>query len=194
MFRLSFQCDGETAIYSCMIELYSVSKQKKEKVQMKWFIKTEQVLTQILKKFIALCFISILILVITLVILRYGFNSTIVGANEFVVILFIFTSALGAAVVLGEKEHIAITYFIDKLPLSFKKAIDVLNFILIAFLNGAMIWYSINWIDITGDYLTAVLRIPQLYAQAIIPIGCGLSIFYCLYHIILTLSSQKTQD
>ena len=161
---------------------------------MKWLIKTEQVFTHILKGFIALCFLGILILVITLVILRYGFNSTIVGANEFVVILFIFTSALGAAVVLGKKEHIAITYFVDKLPLSFRKVIDVLNFLLIAFLNAAMIWYSIRWIDITGGYLTAVLRIPQLYAQAIIPIGCGLSIFYCLYHIILTLSSQKTQD
>ena len=158
---------------------------------MKWLIKTERILTQLLNLFIGLCFSAILILVITLVILRYGFNSTIVGANEFVVILFIFTSAIGAAVVLGKKEHIAITYFIDKLPPSFRKAIDVLNFLLIAFLNGVMIWYSIYWIDITGGYLTAVLRIPQLYAQAIIPIGCGLSIFYCFYHIILTLSSRK---
>ena len=54
-----------------------------------------------------------------------------------------------------------------------------------------MIWYSIRWIEITGGYLTAVMRIQQAYAQTIVPIGCGLAILYCIYHIILTLKSDK---
>lgn len=158
---------------------------------MKWLIETEKVLTRILVGIITFCFFGIITLIITLVFLRYGFNTTIVGANEFVVILFIYTSALGAAVIIGKKEHIAITYFFDKLPLSLRKAVDINNLILIAFLNGVMIWYSIRWISITGEYLTAVLRIQQAYAQIIIPIGCGLAILYCIYHIILTLTINE---
>ena len=159
---------------------------------MKLLIKTEQVLTRLLEGIIILCFFSILILVITLVILRYGFNTTIIGGNEFVVILFIYSSALGAAVIVRNKEHIAITYFVDKLPLSLRKVVNIFDFLLIAFINGIMIWYSIGWIIKTGGYLTAVLRIPQFYAQIIVPIGCGVAVLYCLYHVLLTLIPKKT--
>jgi TRAP-type C4-dicarboxylate transport system permease small subunit len=161
---------------------------------MKWMVKTEKLLSRILVGFIAFCLFSIVLLVMTLVVLRYGFNATIVGANEFIVILFIYTSAIGAAVVIGKKEHIAITYFIDKLPSSVRRIFDVVNFLLIAFLNGIMIWYGMRWMNITGDYLTAVLKIQQAYAQIVVPIGCSIAILYCLYHIILTINPKKTES
>jgi len=158
---------------------------------MKWHIMFEQVLARILEGIITLCFFCILILIITLVVLRYGFNTTIVGANELVVILFIYSSALGAAVVISKNEHISITYFIDKLPPFLRRYVDILRLLLVGFLNGAMIWFSIRWISITGGYLTAVLRIPQFYAQMIVPIGCGVAVLFCLNQIILTLFPQK---
>jgi TRAP-type C4-dicarboxylate transport system permease small subunit len=127
------------------------------------------------------------------VFLRYSFNTTIVGGNELVVILFIYTSAIGAAVIVGKKEHIAITYFIDKLPLRLNKLIYVFNFLMIAFLNGAMIIYSIPWISKTGGYLTAVLGIPRVYLQIVVPISCGIAILYCLFQIILLLTTRKAE-
>lgn len=123
--------------------------------------------------------------------MRYFFNATIIGANELVVVLFIYTSAIGAAIVIGKKEHIGITYFIDKLPFGFRKVVDVINYILIAFINSVMIWYSFRWIEITGSYLTAVLRFPQAYVQFIVPIGCSFAIIYCLYHIAITLIPKR---
>ena len=160
---------------------------------MNWMLKTEKALSRMLVGLIALCFFCIVILIMTLVILRYGFNATIIGANEFVVILFIYTSALGAAVVIGKKEHIAITYFIDKLPSTPRKIVDITNFLLVAFINGVMIWYSLQWINITGSYLTAILRIQQAYAQIIVPISCSIAILYCIYHIILTIYPNKME-
>jgi len=154
---------------------------------MRWLDRFEQLLTRTLQGIIVLCFIGIFILIITLVILRYGFNTTIIGGNEFVVILFIYTSALGAAVIVGKREHIAITWFIDKLPATPRKVVDIINFLSIAFINAVMIFFSIHWINTTGNYLTAVLRIPQLYAQIIVPIGCGVAVLYCLHQILLIL-------
>ena len=161
---------------------------------MDWLIKTEKILTRILVGFIAFCLFSIVLLVMTLVILRYGFNSTIVGANEFIVILFIYTSAIGASVIIGKKEHIAITYFIDKLPSTARKIVNVINFLLIAYLNGVLIWYGIRWMNITGDYLTAVLKIQQAYAQIVVLVGCSIAILYCIYHIILTISPNMAEN
>lgn len=153
---------------------------------MNWVLKFEHIFTRLLIGIIALCFLTIVILIVTLVFLRYGLNTTIIGANEFVVILFIYTSVIGSAIVIGKKEHIAITYFIDKLSPAKRKIIDVINYLLIILLNGVMIYYSFNWISVTGNYLTAILQIKQLFAQIIVPIGCGITIFYCVYHIFFT--------
>ena len=158
---------------------------------MKWFLKTEQMLTRLLEAIIVICFLGILLLVITLVFMRYGFNATIIGANELVVIMFIYTSAIGAAIIIGKNEHISITYFIDKLTPNYRKWVDIFNYLLIAVLNAAMIFYSIRWISLTGNYLTAVLRIPQYYAQIIVPIGAGIAIFYCISQIIKTLIEKR---
>ncbi|UCH09043.1 MAG: TRAP transporter small permease [Fidelibacterota bacterium] len=151
----------------------------------------EHALTRILEGIIVLCFVGIFILIVALVILRYGFNATIIGGNELVVILFIYTSALGAAIIVGKKEHIAITWFVDKLPGTARKAVDIINFLSIAFLNTVMIIFSFHWINTTGNYLTAVLRIPQLYAQIIVPIGCGVAVLYCLYRILLIVHPRE---
>jgi TRAP-type C4-dicarboxylate transport system permease small subunit len=161
------------------------------RMNMSWLSRIEYMLTRILDGIIVLCFMGIFILIITLVILRYGFNTTIIGGNELVVILFIYTSALGAAVIVGKREHIAITWFIDKLPATPRKAVDIINFLSIAFINAVMIFFSIHWIGTTGNYLTAVLRIPQIYAQIIVPVGCGVALLYCLYQILLILYQRE---
>lgn len=160
---------------------------------MKWLIKSEQVFTRLMEYIISIFFFFIIILVITLVVLRYGFNTTIVGGNELIVILFIYTSAIGAAVIIGKKEHIAITYFVDKLPPQLKRLVDIINLLMIALLNGAMIAYSIPWISKTGNYVTAILGIPQIYSQIIVPIGCAMAILYCLYHIVLVLFLKRIE-
>ncbi len=158
---------------------------------MRWLLRSERLISRILEAVVTICLACIFLLVTSLVVLRYGFNTTIIGANEFVVILFIYTSGLGAAIIVGKKQHIAITYFIDKLPISLRKTVDVLSFLLIAFINGVMIIYSIQWISKTGHYLTAALRIPQLYAQVVIPIGCGAAILYCLYHVVIAIVPKE---
>ena len=51
------------------------------------------------------------------------FNQSITGANEIVTILFIYTTALGAAISIGRNEHIGIDFFVSLLPKKFYKTI-----------------------------------------------------------------------
>jgi TRAP-type C4-dicarboxylate transport system permease small subunit len=117
--------------------------------------------------------------------MRYGFNAAIIGGNEAMNYLFIYTTALGAAVSIGNSEHIKITYLVDRLKPRSRKLVNIINYLFIAFINGVMVWYSLPWIRSTGYFESPVLRIPNWIVQISIPVGCSLVILYCLNHMIL---------
>lgn len=151
----------------------------------------KRILLVILDGVITFFFFVILILTIVLVLLRYGFNTAIIGGNEAIEYLFIYTTAIGAAVALGRREHITITYFVDKFPLAMRSVVDVLDLILIAFINGIMIWYSIPWIKSVGSFESPVLRIPNKIVQVSVPIGCSLVVLCCLCLMVTEIIGKK---
>jgi TRAP-type C4-dicarboxylate transport system permease small subunit len=140
---------------------------------------------------ITIFFFVILTLTIILVILRYGFNKAIIGGNEVMEYLFIYTTAIGAAVALGRRENIKITWFVDKLSHRSRRLVDIVGFLSIAFINVVMIYYSVPWIRTVGSFESPVLRLPNRTIQLIVPIGCGLVILYCLYHILAAILSRS---
>ena len=136
--------------------------------------------------------IVIFALVNLLVVLRYVFGSTIVGGNEFIVVLFIYTTAIGAAVAVSRKEHIAINFLVDRLPVGSRKILEIIGFALIALVNAVMVWYSLTiWIPLTGRFILPALQLPQGYAQAAVPIGCGLVALSSLLHMALLLTGKE---
>lgn len=147
----------------------------------------EQHINRLLEVIITVLFFVILGITITLVIMRYGFNAAIIGGNEAMNYLFIYTTALGAAVAISRDEHIKISFLIEKLNTPFRKYVNILNYLLIAFINAVMIWYSLPWIRSTGYYESPVLRIPNWIVQVSIPLGCSLVILFCLNHIAIEL-------
>ena len=136
--------------------------------------------------------IVIFAMVNLLVVLRYVFGSTIVGGNEFIVVLFIYTTAIGAAVAVSRKEHIAINFLVDRLPVGSRKILEIFGFALIALINAVMVWYSLTiWIPLTGRFILPALQLPQGYAQAAVPIGCGLVALSSLLHMALLLAGKE---
>ena len=154
----------------------------------------EQFVTQLLEGVITVLFFIILSITITLVVMRYGFNSAIIGGNEAINYLFIYTTAVGAAVSIGKVEHIRISYFIDKLKQRHRRYINILNYLMIGFINAVMILYSLPWIRSAGYFESPVLRIPNWIVQVSVPIGCSLVILYCINHIILESLRAKSPE
>ena len=148
---------------------------------MKW----EKRLDRVLETLVTLMFFSILSLTILLVVMRYGFNSSIMGGNEAMEYLFIYTTALGAAVSVGQGTHIRISFLVDHLKGFPRRCIDMAGYLLIAFINAVMIYYSLPWIRSAGYFESPVMRIPNWMVQVSVPIGCALVILYCLNHVIL---------
>ena len=152
--------------------------------------KTEQALAVGIDVVVASFFAAILLITILQVCLRYGFNSAILGGVEAMEGLFIYTTAIGAAVAVRRRSHINISFLMSLLPVFWQRAADVLAHGLVAFLNAGMIYYSMTWISKVGSNESPVLRVPEWTMQISIPIGCGLVIFYCIVNIILTIRGE----
>lgn len=123
-------------------------------------------------------------LVCVLVALRYLFNSTIAGANEVVTILFIYATALGAAVGVARWEHIGLTFLLDRVGPRSHWLLEIVRTILVGVVNGVMVFYSLIWIRTTGGFLMPSTGLPRWTVQMSVPIGCGLVVVYCLCRVI----------
>ena len=154
----------------------------------------ERRLARILEAILVLLFALILILVCSIVVLRFGFSYGVVGSDEIVRKAFLFTSAIGGAVGIARHEHIAITYFIDNMPRPIKMALYILGLALIAVVNLAVIYYAWGWIATTGSYPWQPFNLPKIIVQLVIPIGCGLAVLFCITKIILTLGGRENID
>jgi TRAP-type C4-dicarboxylate transport system permease small subunit len=151
----------------------------------------EPLLTRALEFVLVMCLLAIATIVVTLVILRYLFNSSITGANELVTILFVYTTAIGAAVAIARRDHIAIPFAVEALPIRGQKFAGIVELVLVVLLNAVMVSYSIDWIRITGDYLMPATGLPRAVAQVSVPLGCGLAILYCLLRMVSLASGKE---
>jgi TRAP-type C4-dicarboxylate transport system permease small subunit len=152
--------------------------------------KTADVLAIALDGVIASFFAAIILVTILQVVLRYGFNASVLGGGEAMEGLFIYTTAIGAAAAVRRREHIHINVLVRSLPLGLQRGADVLVHLAVALLNVVMIYYSVGWIGKVGDNESPVMRIPEWIFQISIPVGCALVIFYCFVNVVLTVRGE----
>lgn len=140
-------------------------------------------LTRPLETLLTALLFGIFLMIATLVVLRYVFATTIIGGNEATIVAFIYTTAIGASIAISRDEHIAITYFTDKLSPDSQSILSRVRLILLAVLNIAIAFLALSWIQRTGGFLMPTLGLPQLVAQVSVPLGCILSALYCLVRL-----------
>lgn len=148
-------------------------------------------LTVALDVIIASFFALIVLITILQVVLRYVFNASVLGGSEAMEAFFIYTTAIGAAAAVRRRQHININCVVELLPSMPRRVADGLVHLLIAFLNGVMIYYSMRWIGTVGTNESPVLRLPEWIFQLSIPLGCSLVIVYCLVNIVLTMWGKE---
>lgn len=159
---------------------------------MNWFSRIERRLTRVLEGVVSAGFLVLAVLVVTLVVLRYVFNTTIIGGNEVTGYLFIYTTALGAAVSVGTGQHIRIGVFVEALPRRAGLMVDVLALLLTLALHAGLLWFSMEWIGAVGGFPFTVVHIPQGVVQVAIPIGCGLVMLFCLTRLAALIRTLRT--
>jgi hypothetical protein len=71
------------------------------------------------------------------------------------------SSAFGIAVGIAKREHMAISWFTERLPPFPRKVVDVISLVLLAAINILIFWHSLNWIGVTGSRMISVLQVPR---------------------------------
>ena len=135
-------------------------------------------LTKALEVAVGVCLLAILVVVVVLVGLRYVFNTSITGANELIVILFVYSTAIGAALGLAKGDHLSIEFVVEKLPGKSRTAVTWLKLVLLAIIQGIALYYSAQWIQVTGHYLMPSTGLPRWVAQLSIPLSCALGLCF----------------
>lgn len=166
---------------------------------MDWLKKFDRFIIRSLEWIITVFFIIIFLLIFFLVLLRYGFKTSIMGTYEIITMLFVYCSALGTAILVREKEHIKISFFVNKLSVGTKKIVLTIDYVLIGALNSVFFYMSLGWIKSIWTFRSPITKIPYWVRRIPIPICSGLVILYCLYSIYLIYVSpeefsRETQD
>lgn len=127
------------------------------------------------KYFITAGLIFISLLVFLQVVLRYVFNTGILGSDEVARFLFVFITWIGASLSVKEKEHINITILSDLLPNS-KKFTDVFSTAVCLAMCAFLIVSGLDMIEIIqqNKQMSPVLKVPMAAAYAIIPLSAFL--------------------
>ena len=148
----------------------------------------ERGLTTLLKALLSVTLLGMLVVIIVLVIMRYGFETGLVGANEAATVAFVYVSSLGAAVAMGRDEHVRVDLLSRRLGGVGRRRLQALTALLVGLLNLTLLVASIPWIAKTGHIPMPVTQVPRAVLQVSIPIGCGLTLVYCLTRIALLAS------
>ncbi len=132
----------------------------------------------------AVLFATLVIVVTWQVVSRLVLNSPSTWSEELAKYCFVWLSLIAAALVFGERGHIAVTFVVDKFPRGARKVIAVLIQVLIAaFAVFVLIWGGIGAAQNTWlQNLTALpLQIGHMYI--VMPIAGAFILFYALYNI-----------
>lgn len=112
------------------------------------------------------------------VIFRYALHLPLFWTEEFARYCLVWSSLLGAGVALKRGEHIAVTFFADKLPKRIQLWTALFVQIFIAALVGVIFWGGLYLVIITRHQLSPALRIPMSWPYMAVPVGSLIMLFH----------------
>jgi TRAP-type C4-dicarboxylate transport system permease small subunit len=118
---------------------------------------------------------------------RYILNSPSSFTDELAGYLLIWVSLLGAAYVVGKKEHLAIDLLLQKSPPARKRVLEIIIRSLILAFALTVLVIGGSWLVYTRFYLgvtSAALQLPLGYVYIALPLSGLIIIFYTVHHII----------
>ena len=134
---------------------------------------------------IVLCsIISIMaVVVFAEVIFRYALLLPLFWTEEFSRYCLVWSSLLGAGVALKRGEHIAVTFFLDKLPNKARPGASLFARISIVALLGVLFWGGLHLVLLTHHQLSPAMRVSMSWPYMAVPVGSLIMIFHELTFI-----------
>ena len=123
------------------------------------------------------------VLVAVMVVTRYGFGFVLRGTEEMTLLLLLWTAMLGAAAVFRQREHIAVTFLLDRMPAQLRTIVQMVFSLLIVVYLAALTKYSVVHAINNIDNHTTALGISLFWAYSSIYVSSGFMLFFALLNI-----------
>ena len=124
------------------------------------------------------------VLVLTQIFFRYVLGNPLGETQELSIYAMVWVIMLGSTIAVRNKTHIAVSYFVDKLPRTIGRWVNGLCYLL------TLVFFAIlvqqGWALMTRAMLqrSPCTGIPVGYVVAAIPICAAISILYILEHMV----------
>lgn len=128
------------------------------------------------------------------IVTRYVFNSPSTVSEELLTYSFTWLALLATALVFGMKEHMAMTYFADKIKGNNRIILAVaMEIIVMLFAISVLIFGGISITRLTMTQITASLGIPMGYVYAVVPISGIITVIYNILNICGLFKRMKSE-
>jgi len=105
-------------------------------------------------------FCVILAIILVAVFFRYVVNRSLFWSDEVVRYLFVWFTLLGAALVLRDRRHIRVEFFVEHIPHGVRRAVEFGGLLLILAFNVYLAVAGVVWVQQTAGTYTPALGLP----------------------------------
>jgi TRAP-type C4-dicarboxylate transport system permease small subunit len=115
---------------------------------------------------------AMVVVVFTDVLMRYVFGAPVRGAGEVATSLFVWVVFLGSATAARRRLHVAITWFVERLPPRAAAVTDRVATAAIVAILLATAWFGIELMNGSRDRTLPLTDLPLRWIYAAVPVGC----------------------
>lgn len=147
--------------------------------------KLNNILQKILSTIAVITFVFITIIGVWQVASRFIFNNPAAWTEEVLTYGFTWLALLTAALVVSSREHMRLTFIIDKLNPKSKMIVEIINEIaMMVFVSATFIYGGISIMKLTMIQVTPALQAPMGFFYGILPVTGILINIFCIVNII----------
>ena len=130
-------------------------------------------LSRVMDRLAGFCIVLMMLLIVSNIILRAVFKQPLVGTVDYVNILIALTIGLSIAYCAFQDGHIAIEFFVDKMPASVASVTNLIINLIALIFWGFAAWYMIGFADSmnANGLVAATSQIPLSPVAYIIALG-----------------------
>ncbi len=124
---------------------------------------------------------------------RYVFNSPSTISEELLRYCLIWLAMIGSAYMFGLREHMSITFFVEKFGEEVVRKLSILSeVIIVVFSLFVLVYGGVNITLLTMKQVSAALGISMGYVYLVLPLSGILMIFYGVLNILNLIKEKDT--
>jgi TRAP-type C4-dicarboxylate transport system permease small subunit len=156
--------------------------------------KVIHLLTELVKILLIVMMGVLVIVVFAQVLFRYVLLAPLPWSGELANLLLLYITFLGSAVLVKEKGHMAVDYFILKIPIRLQKAFQLFIKIAMLFVSGVLFYFGSHFTFLSANGVFPALQISIAWSYAILPVMGVISMIFLIAFIIDDLKQWRNEE